>query len=88
MKSFPYEIPEKYLNGYRIVGEPPRIKVRHEEGQAVSIEFWPDYAPAINWHIVIREIKEEVSQLWKDARDGVDITPGDGCPHSDNMIID
>lgn len=90
MKSFLYEIPEGYLIGYRITA-PYRLRVLHEYGEVKEICISPDLLRKLGiwaWVKIVNECEEKAKELWQEAKAGVDITPGDGCEHSDQMIID
>lgn len=78
------------MPGYRVI-IPYRIKVLYERDVISELRMPPDLPPLMSptsWKRVLEEIKDRVSELWEEAKASVDITPGDGCPHSDNMIID
>lgn len=88
MKSFLYEIPEEYMpmHPYMYNNE-RRIKVMYERDNISEIRHDPDLIlMGVNWFAVYSDITREVKRLWEEAKASVDITPGDGCEHSDQMI--
>lgn len=88
MKSFLYEIPAEYLKNYRII-IPYRLRVFHEGGEVKEICIMPDLLRRLGrwaWVRITDDCEAEAKALWQQSLASVDITPADGCAHSDEMI--
>jgi hypothetical protein len=88
MKSFLYEIPERFFSNYKVI-TPFRIKVYYERRVIDSVLVTPDLLILITptaWTHIWVELNNKAKELYEQSLASVDITPGDGCPHSDNMI--
>lgn len=88
MKSFLYEIPAEYMPAFKVI-TPYRIKVLHEMGNVEELRMSPELFTMIwptLWRKINHEIEAEAKRLWEESKASVDITPGDGCEHSDQMI--